>query len=160
MTVTNELKPPLEEALEHYGVKGMKWGVRRDQATLDRKAGRKPSRVKRAVKAVSKASKERDQEIKDARSKKPALKKEVKEARKQYKIDKKEVGRKEAKKALRAAKDKKYENLNIASEQTTPEALERMVLSYIMKEASKGNMNTPVADATIAYMWETRLKDI
>lgn len=25
--------------LQHYGVKGMKWGVRRDQATLDRLAG-------------------------------------------------------------------------------------------------------------------------
>jgi hypothetical protein len=38
--ITNELKPPLDEALEHYGVKGMKWGVRRDQRTLDRAAGR------------------------------------------------------------------------------------------------------------------------
>lgn len=27
--------------LTHYGVPGMKWGVRRSQATLDRKAGRK-----------------------------------------------------------------------------------------------------------------------
>lgn len=28
-----------KEFLKHYGVKGMKWGVRRDQATLDRLAG-------------------------------------------------------------------------------------------------------------------------
>lgn len=32
-----------ESELEHYGVKGMKWGVRRTQAQLDRAAGRKPS---------------------------------------------------------------------------------------------------------------------
>lgn len=31
------------EILEHYGIKGMKWGVRRDQRTLDRIAGRKTS---------------------------------------------------------------------------------------------------------------------
>lgn len=32
-----------EEILEHYGIKGMKWGVRRDRRTLDRLAGRKTS---------------------------------------------------------------------------------------------------------------------
>lgn len=41
MRITNDdKKPPLDEAIEHYGVKGMKWGVRRDQATLDKAAGR------------------------------------------------------------------------------------------------------------------------
>jgi hypothetical protein len=34
----------LDEVLEHYGIKGMKWGVRRSQAELDRAAGRKPTR--------------------------------------------------------------------------------------------------------------------
>lgn len=31
------------EILEHYGIKGMKWGVRRDRRTLDRLAGRTTS---------------------------------------------------------------------------------------------------------------------
>lgn len=34
-----------EEFLQHYGVKGMKWGVRRSQAQLDRAAGRKTARA-------------------------------------------------------------------------------------------------------------------
>lgn len=38
---------PGQVMLEHYGVKGMKWGVRRDQATLDRAAGRRPAGVSR-----------------------------------------------------------------------------------------------------------------
>lgn len=32
------------EILEHYGIKGMKWGVRRDRRTLDRLAGRTTSK--------------------------------------------------------------------------------------------------------------------
>lgn len=33
----------IEDFLEHHGVKGMKWGVRRDQALLNRIAGRRTS---------------------------------------------------------------------------------------------------------------------
>lgn len=33
--------------IEHHGVKGMKWGVRRSQASLDRAAGRKPAKKKK-----------------------------------------------------------------------------------------------------------------
>lgn len=32
MTFENELKPPLAEALQHYGVMGMKWGVRKGKS--------------------------------------------------------------------------------------------------------------------------------
>ena len=29
MDILNEVNPPLEEALEHFGVRGMKWGIRK-----------------------------------------------------------------------------------------------------------------------------------
>lgn len=38
-----------EEALAHYGIKGMKWGVRRSQSELDRLASRRPEGVSRKV---------------------------------------------------------------------------------------------------------------
>ena len=36
----------LDDVLEHYGVKGMRWGVRRSQAELDRAAGRRVAKGK------------------------------------------------------------------------------------------------------------------
>lgn len=40
--MSNDLEN-LDDVVIHYGVKGMKWGVRRSQAALDRAAGRRQS---------------------------------------------------------------------------------------------------------------------
>ena len=57
MTFTNELKPSLEEALEHYGVKGMKWGVRRTPEQLGRARANRTAKLtpeqKQKVKKVA-----------------------------------------------------------------------------------------------------------
>lgn len=49
----------IEDVLQHYGVKGMKWGVRKDRATKKAAASGKPlafKRVKTATKAPSKGA--------------------------------------------------------------------------------------------------------
>lgn len=68
---------PVDEFLAHYGVKGMRWGKRQSQASLDRQAGRKAQKEARASirdtkssrKAEKKAArKQADQDILDARA--------------------------------------------------------------------------------------------
>ena len=73
ITANNITKPSLEEAIEHYGVKGMKWGVRRDQAVLDRAAGRNAIPLKREAVTVNRMNNARRNQ--QARSKKQMSKK-------------------------------------------------------------------------------------
>lgn len=49
----NEVNPPLEDALAHYGVKGMKWGVRK--ASGSRPSGKDIMTARKNVKAGEKA---------------------------------------------------------------------------------------------------------
>lgn len=58
-TVSDIQKPSLEEALEHYGVLGMKWGVRRSDEELSR--AKKKKALKKAKAELTPS------EIKDAR---------------------------------------------------------------------------------------------
>ena len=46
-TVNDISNPPLGEVIQHYGVKGMRWGVRRSQEELDRAAGRTKDKPKK-----------------------------------------------------------------------------------------------------------------
>lgn len=57
MKVTNDdHKPSLDpDALEHYGIKGMKWGVRRSDEQLARARGKRKGGVKKKVKKAAKA---------------------------------------------------------------------------------------------------------
>lgn len=46
--IMNDVNPPLDEILEHHGIKGMKWGVRRQRS--GESSGSSSSRKKTAVK--------------------------------------------------------------------------------------------------------------
>ena len=76
----------------HYGVKGMKWGVRRDQPVLDRLAGRR-TRSSAATRSQRKAeNKQAKQQWKDFKSKtsrkeRRGMRKEALESRAAYVID-------------------------------------------------------------------------
>lgn len=49
-------KEALDEYFEHAGVKGMRWGVRRSQAQLDRAAGRKTAKTEKKEAKAKKAA--------------------------------------------------------------------------------------------------------
>lgn len=100
------------EALEHSGVKGMKWGVR-------------------------KAVEEHNSEIARARAAHPTLKSNYKQAKKQYKVDKKEIGRKAAKKILKEHGDMYYKNLSTALDKTTQEQANQIVFNLALKTVSR-----------------------
>jgi hypothetical protein len=66
-----------EEALQHYGILGMKWGVRRTQAQLDRAAGRRVSKGKPVTKTqrVKRLKKQKAEPSKDAQRARESAKK-------------------------------------------------------------------------------------
>lgn len=55
--------------LQHYGVKGMKWGVRRSQAQLDQAAGRPPTK-RQQRRASNEAKVARNKGVRDLGSRK------------------------------------------------------------------------------------------
>ena len=92
----------VEAFLEHYGVRGQKWGVRRKQN-----------------RALNKASRQKDweaqgKEVGEARAnvKTGKTKKEFKQAKKEYKANKEKLGSREARKILNQAREKKYNEID------------------------------------------------
>ena len=102
-------KPSLTEAIEHFGVKGMKWGVRRDPRNV---ASRARDRATRKAAAA-----DRNREIDAARSRLRSgeTRATFKTAKRQFKEDKKTLGRREARKKLYAARLKKNSDIETAN---------------------------------------------
>jgi len=116
-----EAKPPLYD-IQHSGVKGMKWGVRREERrrlrTLDRESR---SRDKIA----------RDKEIDAARERYNESFSKSKQVRAQYKIDKKKIGRREAKKKVIEFKAKQLNDYEIGNMMKSGKETTAAVLTII-----------------------------
>lgn len=119
----------VDNYLEHYGVKGMKWGKRRGSSESDTSSGGKKSRkelrsLDRTARkeAKAKARKEWDDDINTARNELDGKAQKLNEAQKEYKQNKAVIGKVAAKHILRDVEDDFISTWNTASLQTTKEA--------------------------------------
>lgn len=150
--------------LEHFGVKGMKWGKRKpDNAgpgpasksrtelrELDRTA-RSEIRTKRAAEASKKRATQdketaqSDGKITAARAEKIKTKAALKEAKKQYKSDKGEIGKVAAREVLRTVRDKHYDTVAMASQMTSGERImkEQIEMTFAVADLTYSMRNPP-----------------
>lgn len=95
-------KPDLDEdLLIHFGVKGMRWGVRRDKATGPRSAAQKIKDQRKAEKLKQRYARDDAIDAARARVASGAVRKEYKDARVEYKAQRKVVGRREARRVMK-----------------------------------------------------------
>lgn len=99
----------VDNFLEHYGVKGMRWGQRRVHTAN--------------MKALDKAEKQKDREKQEkdvtkarAKIKSGEVKSQLKGAKSQYKADRETIGKIAARKTLNKVRDKQYDTINKANE--------------------------------------------
>jgi hypothetical protein len=137
-------KPSLEEALAHFGVRGMRWGVRSASSTTNRSLN-KASRAKDKA-SRTKAQAERGTQIDAARSRISTgkSKQDYKKARAQYKIDKKVIGSREARKVLNKAKNKRLNDYNTASEAKNGKELAKQILAAYAADKLVRDLTSPI----------------
>lgn len=108
--------PEAAAFLAHYGVVGMRWGKRKAAGSTSATPTRKQLRgMDKASKKADKAA--HNAEIDAARERyKTSSKKNYKEAKAQYNIDKKLIGKNEARKALDKVKDQNIKDYATAGQ--------------------------------------------
>lgn len=125
----------VDDYLEHFGVKGMKWGKHKSSSSSSSSSGTKSRSELRELNKAAKAKgrseakaarqKERDDydnKIETARNRVDDDARRYGEAKKQYKVDKKTIGKVAAKQILKKHEDQFIESWNTATLTTTKEA--------------------------------------
>lgn len=99
-----------DDFLEHYGVMGMRWGKH--------SGGKSTSELKSLDKAAKKKDNaKRNAQIDGARARyKASARSNYKAAKAQYKVDKYNIGKHEAKKAFQKVKDKNIRDADLANQ--------------------------------------------
>jgi hypothetical protein len=151
MTFLGQDKPSLDEVLEHFGVKGMKWGVRRDpQERMDRinLSAVRQHNARVVNEAYKRASIQHptNKNIREARANADKFDASVQRARTNYKMSKlqykenrqtmgktkaKIILEKNGKLSLQKAKARRAANSNTANRETTEEAVNRVIRNIL-----------------------------
>lgn len=140
-----------DDFLAHYGVLGMKWGRRgasgggsgsSGPSRSDLRALNKTARAENRTQAKSErkaANEKSDKEIGTARAAIPHARAVYKDAKVQYKADKKVIGSVAARRTLAVHGDRLTQTLQKANEYTTKEQNERLVATLLGGEAGKAS---------------------
>ena len=161
--------------LEHFGVKGMKWGQRKagprplavklDQSRFGRAAQRNVDRsnARARNRQLNKASRKNDRaqnkadrqkeaakqarSVDNARAKVASgqLKRDWKAAKAQYKKDKIEIGSREARKIRNKVRDKNYETIAKAREDRDTKEFVQRILKEALIETAAGTARSSYA---------------
>ncbi|QFG13621.1 hypothetical protein PBI_SHEPARD_11 [Arthrobacter phage Shepard] len=129
----------VDNYLEHYGVKGMRWGKRQSSSDSSSSSGpsrkelrelNKAARAKGREERKAALQKERDDydnKIETARNRVDYDARKYNEAKQQYKTDKKTIGKVAAKQILKKHEDQFIDSWNTATLSTTKEAHAQMI---------------------------------
>lgn len=132
-----------DEFLEHFGVKGMRWGHSKGSSSAPKLGpDGKPAKTRKELRGLNKASRQAEtdkwnSDIDDARSRtegkanRVANKKMLKDAKTQFKVDKKVIGSREARKALASVREKHANDLAVAARAKTGRETVNSVISTL-----------------------------
>jgi predicted nucleic acid-binding OB-fold protein len=124
----------VDNYLEHYGVKGMKWG--KHQSSSDKSSSGSGQKTRKELRSLDRANRKAakqkrkddwDNEVNTARDQLDGKAQKLNEAQKQYKTNKATMGKVAAKQILREHEDDFIKTWNVASLQTTKEAHVNMI---------------------------------
>lgn len=152
---SNAMTTEVDNYLEHYGVKGMRWGKRSSSSSSsDSNPGKSRKELRALDRQNRKAAKQKarddyDNEILKARNSVDKDAQRYNEAKKQYKSDKTTMGKVAAREILREHEQKYVDSWNTATLQTTKEAQVNMIagvgllaLSAIVPMAAAASRNS------------------